>query len=174
MGEGSGLSSASLVPPASPRNGHSRGGRGFSHGLAYCQVWGDNHQERDARGGEGEWKLGDVFRLCFLETPVAVLGGRRTGVQLGGGLNGEGSVAVTVSGRHKEPQGCLLPTGDRTSEMRAGVRPVPSGGRAEARGDQGKSAGSGHPTERSPVNSPPPSPCISSQPRRIHCHPSVF
>lgn len=59
--------------------------------------------------------------------PVEVLGGRWAGVRLGGGLNGEGSIAITVSGRHREPRGCLLPMGDRISEMRTGFCPVSSG-----------------------------------------------
>lgn len=137
VGEGSGLSSASLVPPASPRNGHSRGGAGFSHGLACCQVWGDNHQERDARGGEGEWRLGDAQVTLPGDFPVAVSGGRRTGVRLGGGLNGEGSVASRCLAGTRSPED-VSPAGDRTSEMRAAVRPVPRGeeqrpGRTEAR-----------------------------------------
>ena len=107
VGEGSGLSSASLVPPASPQNGHSRGGTGFAHGLACFQVWGDNHQERDARGGEGEWRLGGVFRLWLLETFQWRC--REEGARLGGRLNGEGSAAVRVPGRHRDPEDVFHP-----------------------------------------------------------------
>lgn len=75
VGEGSGLSSASLVPPASPRNGHSRGGTGFHHGLACCQFG----LIIIKRGTQGEERVSGDGRRVQVMLPGDEAGGQESG-----------------------------------------------------------------------------------------------
>ena len=74
---------------------------------------------------------------------VEVSGGRRRGARLGGRLNGEGSAAVRVPGRHRDPEDVFHPRdtesarGEQDSaQCPAGEEQRPERTKARAQGEE--------------------------------------